>query len=477
MPLVFVVFLILPILHNSPYSAFFTIDPDAVYLSNIVLFAKTGTINYIDHPGTPAIMIQGALFLPIAFYTKFLLHQSFLNYFLSNVSFFAITSRIISSLFVSAGIAILLFSIYKFTKVIYPVAFVFVALLSFEPLYYAGVSISAVYFNVFIASVWVLFFTIFLNKRDLLSYFFLLLVSGIAVANRLTALLLPFGTLMLITTMDLSWYKKIKLSAVSIILLIISFAFGISPILSKSDRLVNWFILLAGSKDIHGGGSEIFISIEQYYASISNLLTSEAYRGLIVVCLGGIVVCVLLKFFNKFIERELILILFFAILFILAFSKYPLAHYQQTNFIIVASVVSLLFSKVKSHIVLFFIILLIPQIYTAANRYESTVISMIMNTKNFETYAANNRDGNPEIWDWSRSKEFALIWIRDYGSIYTQDFRKSYPYIYSVGENVDWDKAYIQKDSLLYLKQKYVLEEHESSKIPGVDTHYLITKP
>jgi len=75
-------------------TTFYGIDPDIVYLTNALLYTKYNIISYIDHPGTPTILLLSYLFIPLRILAKFALHKDFIQWSFDNYSFLTYYIRI-----------------------------------------------------------------------------------------------------------------------------------------------------------------------------------------------------------------------------------------------------------------------------------------------------------------------------------------------------------------------------------------------
>ena len=99
---------IFPILANIPGSAFFAIDPDAMYMGNALSFIKSHQIAYLDHPGTPSILSIVLFLFPLQIISKFIYHQNSIIWIYSHLSSVYIYIRIMQALMSSLAIFLLL---------------------------------------------------------------------------------------------------------------------------------------------------------------------------------------------------------------------------------------------------------------------------------------------------------------------------------------------------------------------------------
>lgn len=482
------IFLLSPIIHNRQYSSF-AIDPDVVYLANAITFIKTFHIYYFDHPGTPAIMLHGLLELPLVVYTKFVIREGFLGWILRNFGQVIYYARILNSGIFAAALIIFISSIYRTTKRLLFIPLGLLIFLSFEPLYFSAVSITAESTLFLLTSVWVFIFLDNNQEPNTKKLLILATISGFAVANRYTSGLLPILTLAVCYSQIP--HNKIKMLALVFAVIIFSFLIGILPVAKYMTAMVDWILELGGKTGLHGSGGKGFISLAIYLDSIkkfANLpLLKTFFWAAIVFAITSIY-----KVATNQDKKTKWLIVFAAIdLFVtLTFLKYPLLHYQTTNFLVFIAITTLLFSKFKKTTLIAFILLLIIPAHQTATRYFSQINSLIEETKSIEDFASANPPKISRVWDWSRTQEFARIWARDYSPAFRLVSTDAYPNLLGLHsldqietntENLDvfdvcWDQLFIQDVTVGAFMDKYKDKNLVVENIPNSKTMKLVKR-
>lgn len=439
-------FAIYPVVKGGLGGVFYTIDPDVVYVANAIQFANIGQIQYIDHPGTPAIVFISALLLPIRLYLKFVNHESltmwtFLNY--EKVFFYI---RIIYAFLLATSVFIFSYSIYNKTKSFLSSVIGLLLVLLLTATLYAGSSISAETISIFLISLWLLIYT----QSGKLSSF----LAGFAVANKLTNLPLSVAAFL---------YKP---SFKSLALLFIGFGIGIWPIRNKMGV---WFTTnknMLMHNGIHGQGSQGLLDLHVYWASFNQIVGSEIVLKILIlafVIIGLLIVSKKISF-----NKSQIIIAITSICGIFVFAKYPLGHYQITNvFLGVFSVVVFL-SQVKTYFKVFAIILLTFGVYAVASNYFIQMSGQILGTQVLEVSASDTSPNDRVVWEWARSRSFSLLWSKSWAmGLFSKEIQQANPSLISFYDldlnNLDnycWTKMYVQQSSLQMVPsyQKYHIE-------------------
>lgn len=491
--LLFAAIVVLPFKDHLPSGMFYTIDPDVVYLSNIISLLKTGRVFYFDHPGVLAMALQSFLMLPLVMMVKLTSGAGFLKWTLENFEITTMYARFVSTIIASSGIFLLLTAIYIYTKNFFAVMFAFICLLTFTPIYYAGITISAESTSILLVGIWALFFVKYLRTKRKIFFNLLLAISALAVANRLTALALIPASMFLAVKGSYSMRKNFQELLRSSVVVFIFFVLGVLPVIGKMKELLNWVFLLANKTEVHGGGNTGFVSLKIYSIALTRIATDPAMH---IILLLTVLLSALFSFitFHKKVRSQntdaIFRVFVVILLFIVAFSKYPLIHYQTTNFLVLIILTSFLLSGLSKYLIVLITILFIGNVNAASLEYSSAILSLRSESISLDAYNEAHSSSTAEVWTWSRSKKFALIWARDYTGIYNVDFDKVYPNLFSLDNltsaknksgtynlfNLCWDQLYLQPGLIKPFLEKFPDNKLVFEKIPGVTNTILVER-
>jgi len=490
----------LPIFISGPSSTFYATDPDVHYLSNSLSYIQSKTITYNVHPGTPAIVLFAALLLPLRIYTRLFTHTPFIDWSFLNINFIYHFIRISQSIFLGISMCLFLISIYKITRSMTTVCISLLALFVFTPFFYAGSTISAEGTLFFITSLWLLVFTFYLKSCSSFTSFVLIVIAGVALATKFTSMPLTMASIVLfVGTPKTNAQKKLIYLAQAILLIGAVFIFCTWPIRATYPQMYSWISYLATTTETHGGGTKAIFNPSSYYFSIRGLVSRETWAAFVgLLSIFGFVVVTIHKKYSQNIST--VILTGSTIVGLLINAKYPLSYYQIVTYTIVVFIASFsirLLPKIAQAALL--IILILPASANIKNSYI-TINQAAKKTAVLEKYIQEHPPQRAALWVWGRSKDFALLWSRDWASgLFTKQLAKYRPNLFELESNFDfinidgrsqkpvfsvcWDQLYLQQASVSVFISKYPQKSIKYTALPGTDdmalieSNHCLTKP
>lgn len=312
---------------------FFSIDPDVVYLTNAVLYTKHAIISYADHPGTPTIMILYTLFIPIRIIAKYFLNISFPDWSFDNFALVTYVGRFAMLIIFCLSIFFILKSIRNLTKSNLLVFFTWVSLLTFLGLG-QGIQIIPENFLVFLTTLWIFTFTKFVKYKSYKLNLILIFISGIAVANKFTAIFLAIASILLIFYIrNINFEQKILRLQLNVLVFFGSFYLGILPAIKRFTYIKNWMVSLFLHSGTHGTGPESVLDLKIYIDSAGTLISGAPILFIYILVSVFLSAYLLIKRKIRLTE-PFIFIFAISILGIIVFAKFPLMHYFVVNFVL-----------------------------------------------------------------------------------------------------------------------------------------------
>lgn len=481
-----------PLLGKGLSGIFFSIDPDVMYAANSFLFLKTGNIYYFDQPGTPAIIVMsGALFI-LSLYVKLFHGISFVLYSINNYDLIFYYLRILQSLILFVSLAISFVFLIKLTRKKISIVMLSLLLLIFPPFYYLGVSISAETISFLFVTLWLAAIVHTLINKNKKGVFLIFLLAGLAFAARATTFfLIPSSFLFLPILKKNKIAGNVRTLFIYSAVLLSGFAVGILPVISKVKLLIANIFSFAVASEIHGVGKKALIDFNSFSNSFNMLINSNREAAV------AVTLAFLLFTYSLFLKskdnvlRKISIIGLIFCFGILVFAKFPLAHYQTFNYYSITFLaVPLILKILKKYSVIIPIYLLIYIVPPIFESYVVSTESLIMESQSINRFADTNANNSINVWQWARSKDFALVWSRDYAPIV---FDRSisnlkYPIYELVGDykvritnsnekklsDVCWDNLFIQES----FREDLVLEDpsigkYKASKIEGTPLYFI----
>ncbi len=484
LPLITFILVVLPLVSNQASGVFFAVDPDVMYLSNALSYIKGHQIHYIDHPGTPTILWLATIFLPLRVLAKFVLHTPFILWAVTDITFIYYYARIIQAILLGFSIGLFLLALYRSTKSTLSVLLGWISLMSYQSFLHAGTALAPESLTLLFISSWLFLFQRFINSYSLMTIIFISLISGLAVANKLSNLFLVFITLSLILIIPkLSKLQKFFNLCLNSFSVVLGFVIGIWPIRGNYSSLFNWVVRLLTFTGVHGGGPRGLFSYQTWLQSASALVGSNHEAALIIIFLALVFVWQLLT--NRKKNKFILTVFAWALLGTLTFAKYPLSHYQFANYVLLIFSGSLLIRRLPKTAKSILILFLISPMFLVVSKYHFVITKTINQAIAVEDYSNKNRSPHASIWEWAYSKDFALLWGRSWsGGSFDQELLAIRPDLLEIASpthlrlnyydtkpffEVCWDRLYVQKTSWPIFKEAHPENPFVVEEIPGTD--------
>lgn len=366
------------LLYGMDKTFFYGIDPDVVYVTNALLYTKYAIITYADHPGTPTIMLLYYLFIPLRAIAKYILHTNFIHWSFDNFSFLTFYLRTSELALFVGSIFVFLKSVFKISKSREVLTFSWLSVLLMVGLTW-GIRVVPENLSFFLTSLWLLIFSAFLKRRNYFLNLLLVIVSGLATANKFTSIFLAVPAIFLpIYIKRLKLDQKFVRFELNIPVFFGSFYLGVLPIAKNLLFIKNWAISLFLHTGTHGTGSESIFNASAYFSSMGSLLRGQHFQ---VVFIGFTLFLALWLIAKKIVSYAdpVAFLLLTTLAGIIVFSKYPVAHYMFVNFILIvfcsAYFVSKLGRQFKKGLIVFLFILLLANIREFAMSTEKDLAS------------------------------------------------------------------------------------------------------
>lgn len=337
---------------------FYSIDPDVVYITNALLYAKAAIVSYADHPGTPTIMLLNYSFFPLRLIAKYVLHQGFIQWSFDNFAFLMYYCRIFELLLFCLSFFIFLKVIFKFTKSNLITFIAWISIFFFLGFGW-GMKVVPENLSFFLTAISISIFLKFVEKRSYLFNAIMVFIAGLAVANKFTSIFLLIPALFLplfISKLKIDQlYARIQLN---IIIAVLAFYIGILPVLDRFPWIKYFVTMLFSHAGTHGTGALSIFDWPAYSASATSLIAGHpiafTYICLTVVLAIYLVVKKKIKF-----NDPIVLVLFTTLAGIIVFAKYPVVHYQFVNFILIVFCAMYLLAKIKQRYISFLFVVML----------------------------------------------------------------------------------------------------------------------
>jgi len=475
------------------YATFFTIDPDVPYLGNSLLYIISRTIGFNTHPGTPTILLHSLVLLPIRFYTHFIIGIPFITWVFQNMYSLFHYVRYFQSLLLSVSMAIFLLSIYNNTKSKLSTIFAFLALLTFSSFPYFGITITPETLSFFLVSLWLLIFSYYQKSHSPFIFILLPLVAGVALANKLTNLPVVLVSFLLAFTLpNMNTRQKILNLVLSVFLVGVMFLVSTWPIRQTYAGMFKWVNVLATTSGVQGSGEKTIFNLDTYTQSFKMLISREKVPFYIVISTFLFILS------NRFIRKDKLIspinsmFLGVSMTFII-FSKYYLSYYQLANYLIAIYILADRSNTLPKVIKIIASIILISAVVNNILSFYSIVLNSSQKADVIEQYIKSNPSEHGTVWLWGRSKDFAILWARDWtgGWVFGDRLKSERDNLYELSTNFEkittsenyavdlfdrcWDHLYIIKSALAPFLQKYPQYTISYKDISGSDDIVLIT--
>ena len=311
-------------------------------------------------------------------------------------------------------------------------------------------------------------------------------LSGLAFGNQATNLfLIPASLLLSFSIKETGIKNRIIFTLKSTGFVIFGFVLALWPIKEKIVVVIKRIIFFAGATGVHGSGEKKLFDLSSYLHSANSLLSGEKIAFSVVVFA---IIASSIFFYKKKdnISNSFFILSIIFTLGIFTYAKFPLVHYQLINYTIMVFVASYYFSKLNIYVKVALILLLLMLVIPKANLYYSLVTKSINKTTIFENYVLQNPSKVATVWEFTKGKDFGLIWSRGWaGGLYSEQIAKNRQDLFELKTgfekillpskrlvpvfDVCWDQLYIQKVSLPVFLELYPETRFNIEEIVGTD--------
>lgn len=487
------IILIIPLLRYGVSGTFFyNLDPDIVYVTNAILYIKSGIVFYADHPGTPSIILFSWLYIPLRFLAKFYFHKDFIQWSFDNIVFLTYYSRIFSLIIFCSGLFVFLKVISKTFRSVYITTFSFLAFFAVMQVQNA-ISVVPENLSIFLTAVWLYFFTKFISKKSYRLNIILIIISAFAVANKFTSLFLLIPSLLLPIFNNVSFRKRTLQFFINLVISISIFFLGIFPAIGKMAYISDWVRSLLLHTDIYGRGIESVFDLKSYLSSVWTLITGAPIPFAIIfstLLLGIIYVR------NKKlkISGPISFLTFTTFVGIAFFAKYPVIRYFVVDFELIIFCLSYFLSKSKILLAILMSVLLIVPFVEIINIYtigETARFDPVMAYQ--QIYIYKNPAKVDTLWGYGVECIYGELygWTSGWsGNVFGEQFGIK-PVLYLNYDlksikmlggsdnkkgvfDVCWDKAYLLSKDVTKFLNMYKDKNLRAIPVPGDDSVYEI---
>ncbi len=331
-------------------SFFYVSDPDIVYITNALLYTKYHIILYIDHPGTPTIMLTYYLFIPLRLIAKYILHEGFIQWSFDNFALLTYYLRIFQLLLFSGSLFIFLKLIKSMSDSLFVTIFALLSAISFLGIGYA-ITVNPENLSLFLAVVWLAFFVKFVKTRRYYLNVILVFIAGIAFANKFTnGLLFILSVLLPIFVTRAKLSQRIVMMEANLTIFAQAFLVGVWPIRNNLKGIYDWANFILAHGGIHGTGNMSFFNWPIYSESVMRLLNTQPATFLFVLFTIGLGIYLLAKKQMKFTDPFAFL-MGLALIGFSVFIKYPLMYYNNINLLLLIFCACYFLTKVRVSVV------------------------------------------------------------------------------------------------------------------------------
>lgn len=466
LPALLALITVFPLLLFGPKATFFTVEPDIAYISSAIHFLETGKIIYHDHPATPSILLIAASIFPFQLWANNVDSKNFLDWTILHQTELYYYIRITYGFILASGLILFSIGIKKATKSNLACIFGQISLFCFSYFGLLGLSVASETFSFVLASLWLLSFSKYLNQQTWTNIYFLSIISGGLLANKLTNLAYLLATAILISTLKSPTFRIHIHNAVKALLLFcVSFLVATWPTRSNYFRLLGWAYGLLTRYGAHGDGSRILFDLDTHLQSIQTLWGKEAWP--IILTLIVFVGLIYLISDNRKLRTEISLLLKVNLVFLvisLGFTKHGLSRYQLMNYVLFAYSASWILRLFSVRIRYFLVTTTFCAFVIAINAYQREITLALSEAWQLQYFVDQHPAQQAEVWEYGYAKSFSYVNAPEwYGEEYARVLRQYKPNLYAIAADLKklklisdyrdaydicWDKLYLQKSSL-----------------------------
>jgi hypothetical protein len=462
-----------------------------MYVSNALQYIKVGQISYLDHPGTPAIRLLAASFMPLRVLLKF--HQRpFIAWTVKHYDIIFFFSRIVEIITFIAGLGLIVWRLAR--RSIFSGMIFWLTLLSASFIPFIAVAVSPEATSFLLIAIWLVVFDVFLDTGFPFLPTLLALVAGLAVGNKLTNLVLIFSSLSLIPFLKITPRQKVLNFLSSLGFIFIGFAIATWPIHNRYTVLFGWIGRLFTSSAVHGGGRAGVFIFDVYKQSALSLVSQD---HLLVLLLALMVFGSTISIASKKFDPSSTIVLLAAVAMVAIFAKYPLSHYQLANITVILFLLSRLTRFWPRTVLVVFCLVAMQFAYQTTLAHLTYLGTETEKVSRLTKFVQSHPSSGNVIWEWARHKDFALIWSRGWGGQFNQsELAMARPNLLELttpnqvrqisGDttslySICWNQMYIQKAALPIVQPNLIPNSYRIENINSdmvlVSSNYCSSKP
>jgi hypothetical protein len=439
----------------KPSSPFYSIDPDVPYVANSLKMVAINQTSYINHPGTPLQSFIAFTYWPLRVWAKLIAQQPFILWSLSNFEFLFWYTRLVMAILFLCSLYLSLVAWFISSKSIFSalagLSFLFLMPhFSLSPL-----SINAESFIFPLMSIWTLNFAVLLIKQSKALFYSLLFITGVLLSTKLTSVFIVPISLGIVFYFYFRSLKGLLFMLVSCTSsLITGFVWGTWPIRDRYPQFFSWAFSLFSHSGLYGGGKKTIFSADDYLRVAKVMIMSNKLLVIMPILIGIFIIL------SKSRYKGLIIWMYVVSLMgIIVFLKYPIWYYQMPNILIMALLLSIVTRNLKREIVIGIIVLVVFGAFPLMRESLMNARAMATESSIIDNFVMKNSVSGPTVWEYGRSKQFALLWGRDWsGDFYWNELSTIYPELYDVQNHVvvKYPSTQLKNINALCWKRMYI---------------------
>lgn len=482
-----VIVLVWPLI-KPPTNPFYTIDPDVPYVANALLFSSQGLVHFTNHPGIPLTLSLAMSFWPLRIWAKLVQHVGFVDWSLENITFLMWYSRILMVSLFFTSVYFLLAVWFNLTKSIISAILGLALLFGLNIIASLPSIIWAESYLFFITSSWLLVFVLWVRSQKTYLLYIMAIVSGVAIATKFTAFPILLATIVCVLFLYIRGgfkQKYLKILLLTVPLSLFTFFLITKLVHFNYLHFFGWISSLVSHSGVYGTGSKQIVDFSLFGQAVYSFIGEN--KVLLGIAIMGF--CHLFLRGENALRRWMLFMALVLSICILITAKFIHTYYHVVNLIFLITFCVWSISHFNRKFRLLLIIVLstigIPRALVNLDQLRIEKERAVV----LEAHVNSNTD-SPVLWEWAKSKDFALLWGRDWsGGFYNQQLSRVLPRSFSLmnfksisgndGRHYPiakscWEGIYIQEVSLnQFLESNQEIKFGYPYKIPATQIVYL----
>lgn len=416
-------------------------DPEVAYIGNALSYVENHLVSYIDHPGTPTILLVSAGYAPLRLYTKLFLKQNFVSWSFDNLALLIFYTRIFMILVFLSGIFLYLTAIYKLTQSTLVTFFAWVGLFGFGFVSSMGGPVIPEVLNLLIISLWFYVFNLYISTEDSGQLFGMAAVAGLAVANKFNNFPIVIATFIFTFLYKNIFVSKKNLEKIVAILtgvVLLTFSVFIAAtwqIRGNYFYIIKWILrVFSQSGSAHGDGASTLFDWKVILKSLSNFFSGDVISLVLTfVVAASLSAYFIFKYrygskFVKSVNKYVVALSIVALVSTIFVAKYPAVYYQFSNYLILLYCASYFISFVPKKILLvicvYFLFLSTKNMIISNEDVSKSIEGSIREGARLE----KERPSSPHKPVYGPYSDFMYVWMRYWGSgIFSKQLKEKRP--------------------------------------------------